>query len=187
MTGKHPSDALADWLLEHGIGSSLRTAPQIPDDAANIELLRDPYTITAISDAGAHLQMFNGAGNATWMLTHYVRDTGQCSVEEIVHSVTGKLATHFGLADRGTLEVGQAGDLTVFALEEIDLAPDVRVDDIPGGSWRYTRAPGGYRATAVNGVLTWDAGAVAGAVAGASTGASTGARPGAFLSASPRA
>ena len=174
VTGRHPSDALAEWLLEHGLGSSLRTAPQELDDAANIALLRDPHTITAISDAGAHIQMFNGAGNATWMLTHYVRDTGQCSVEEIVHSVTGKLAGHFGLADRGTLEVGQAGDLTVFALDEIDLHPDVRVDDIPGGSWRYTRAPGGFRATAVNGELTFDAGAA------------TGARPGSFLAASPR-
>jgi N-acyl-D-amino-acid deacylase len=176
-TGTHPSDALADWLLEHGLGSSLRTAPQVPDDAANVELLRDPHTITAISDAGAHIQMFNGAGNATWMLAHYVRDTGQCTVEEIVHAVTGKMATHFGLADRGTLEIGQAGDLTVFALDEIDLAPDVRVDDVPGGSWRYTRAPGGYRATAVNGSLTWDTTAATPA---------TGARPGTFLSARPR-
>ena len=115
--------------------------------------------------------MFNGAGNATWMLAHFVRDTGQCGVEEIVHAVTGKLADHFGLVDRGTLAVGQACDLTVFALDEIDLRPDERVDDVPGGSWRYTRAPAGYRATAVNGVLTFDAGAA------------TGARPGAFLTA----
>ena len=85
-----------------------------------------------------------------------------------------KLATHFGIADRGTLEVGQAGDLTVFALDEIDLAPDVRIDDVPGGSWRYTRAPGGYRATAVNGTLTFAAGAP------------TGARPGSFLAARSR-
>ncbi len=171
---QHPSDALADWLLANGLGSSLRTAPQDMDDDKAIALLRDPHTVTAISDAGAHIQMFNGAGNATWMLAHYVRDTGQCSVEEIVHSVTGKLASHFGIADRGTLEVGQAGDLTVFALDEIDLAPDVRVDDVPGGSWRYTRAPGGYRATAVNGSLTFAAGAP------------TGARPGSFLAARSR-
>jgi N-acyl-D-aspartate/D-glutamate deacylase len=170
-TGHHPSDALAEWLLRHGLGSMLRTAPQELDDAANIALLRDPHTVAAISDAGAHIQMFNGAGNATWMLAHLVRDTGQCGVEEVVHAVTGKLAAHFGLVDRGTLEVGQAGDLTVFALDEIDLQPDERVDDVPGGSWRYTRAPGGYRATAVNGVLTFD-----GAKA-------TGERPGAFLSA----
>ncbi|HZQ59130.1 MAG TPA: amidohydrolase family protein [Acidimicrobiales bacterium] len=173
-TGAHPSDALASWLLEHGLGSTLRTAPQELDDAANLALLRDPHTVAAISDAGAHIQMFNGAGNATWMLTHFVRDTGQCGVEEIVHAVTGKLAAHFGLLDRGTLEVGQAGDLTVFALDEIDLQPDVRVDDVPGGSWRYTRPPAGYRATAVNGTLTFD------------RDGATAARPGAFLTAGRR-
>jgi N-acyl-D-amino-acid deacylase len=170
-TGAHPSDALADWLLEHGLRSSLRTAPiQLRDDW-NVALLRDPRTLTSISDAGAHIQMFNGAGQATWMLGHYVRDTGLCSVEEIVHAVTGKIAAHFGLVDRGRVEVGRAGDLTVFALDEIDLQPDVRVDDVPGGSWRYTRAPGGFRATAVNGTLTFV------------DGAATGARPGSFLSA----
>jgi N-acyl-D-aspartate/D-glutamate deacylase len=173
-TRRHPSDALAEWLLTHGLASTLRTAPQELDDAANLALLRDPHTVAAISDAGAHIQMFNGAGNATWMLAHFVRDTGQCGVEEIVHAVTGKLAEHFGLVDRGTLAVGQAGDLTVFALDEIDLRPDERVDDVPGGSWRYTRAPAGYRATAVSGVLTFDGGAA------------TEARPGRFLTAGRR-
>ncbi len=172
-SGAHPSDALADWLLEHGLRSSLRTAPVELRDDWNVTLLRDPHTLTAISDAGAHIQMFNGAGNATWMLGHYVRDTELCSVEEIVHSVTGKMATHFGLVGRGTLALGQAGDLTVFALDEIDLRPDERVDDVPGGSWRYTRAPGGFRATAVNGELTF------------ADGAATHARPGSFLSAGP--
>jgi N-acyl-D-amino-acid deacylase len=171
-TGAHPSDALADWLLVHGLGSSLRTAPVQLDDEQNIALIRDPHTVAAVSDAGAHLQMFNGAGIATWMLTHYVRDTGLCSVEEIVHAVTGKHAAHFGLADRGTLEVGKAGDLTVFALDEIERAADVAVFDVPGGSWRYSRPPGGYRATAVNGTLTYDGGY-------------TDARPGRFLAAGP--
>lgn len=173
--GLHPSDAMAQWFTNNGLESSMRTRDQEMDEERAIELLRDPHTITGISDAGAHIQMFNGAGNATFMLCHYVRDRGLCSVEEIVHSVTGKLASHFGLADRGTIEVGQAGDITVFALDEIALHSEVRVDDVPGGSWRYTRPAGGYRATAVNGMLTYDGAAA------------TGARPGAFLAASPRA
>lgn len=171
----HPSDAMAQWIVTNGIGSSMMTAPQEMLEDEAIGLLRDPHTIAAISDAGAHLQMFNGAGNATWMLAHYVRDRQLCTIEEIVHSVTGKLATHFGLAERGTLEVGQAGDLNVFALDEIDVKPDVRVDDVPGGGWRYTRHPAGYRATACNGVLTF------------ADGKPTGERPGSFLSARPRA
>jgi N-acyl-D-aspartate/D-glutamate deacylase len=105
------------------------------------------------------------------MLTRYVRDTGVLTVEETVHSFTGKHARCFGLADRGVLAVGRAADLTVFALDELELHPDQRVDDVPGGSWRYSRRPGGYRATVVNGVPTF------------LDGAPTGARPGTFLGA----
>jgi N-acyl-D-aspartate/D-glutamate deacylase len=100
-----------------------------------------------------------------------VRDTGLLGVEEVVHSVTGKLAGYFGLHDRGTVEVGRAADLCVFALDELSLQPDVRVDDVPGGSWRYTRRPGGYRYTVVNGIATF------------AGGSSTGARPGALVAA----
>ncbi|HZP27551.1 MAG TPA: amidohydrolase family protein [Acidimicrobiia bacterium] len=171
--GLHLSDALADWLLENGIGSSLRTADQPMEEDAVVELVRDPCTVTGVSDAGAHIQMFNGAGNPTYMLTRYVRDTGLLTIEETVHAVTGKHARCFGLGDRGVVAVGRAADLTVFALDEIDLQPDERVDDVPGGSWRYTRRPGGYRATIVNGVPTF------------ADGRPTGARPGTFVAAGP--
>jgi N-acyl-D-aspartate/D-glutamate deacylase len=69
--------------------------------------------------------------------------------------VTGKHAAFFGLNDRGVLQVGKAADITVFALDEIALGRDVRVDDVPGGSWRYTRPDAGYRATIANGAPTY--------------------------------
>jgi N-acyl-D-amino-acid deacylase len=173
--GVHLSDALADWLLDNGLGSSLRTADQPIEADAVAELVRDPHTVTGVSDAGAHIQMFNGAGNPTFMLTHYVRDAGVLSIEEVVHSFTGKHARCFGLADRGVVAPGRAGDLAVFALDELALQPDERVDDVPGGSWRYTRRPGGYLATVVNGRPTF------------LDGHPTGARPGTFLGAAPPA
>ncbi len=172
--GLHPSDALAQWLLTNGLGSSLRTASQPLDEEAAVRLLRDPHTVTGISDAGAHIQMFNGAGNPAYMLARYVRDAELLSVEEVVHSVTGKHAEFFGFVDRGTIELGKAADLTVFALEDLSVQPDERVDDVPGGSWRYTRRPGGFRATVVNGVPTF------------ADGAATGARPGTFVGAGRR-
>jgi N-acyl-D-aspartate/D-glutamate deacylase len=119
------------------------------------ELIRDPMTVTGASDAGAHIQMFSGAGNATYLFTRYVRDAGLLSIEEAVHAVTGKHAAFFGLHDRGVLAPGKAADITVFALDEINLHRETRVDDIPGGSWRYTRPAGGYRTTIVNGEPTF--------------------------------
>jgi N-acyl-D-aspartate/D-glutamate deacylase len=151
----HLSDALADWLLKNGIGSSLRTSELPLDDALVCALIRDPLTVTGASDAGAHIQMFSGAGNATYLFTHFVRDTGLLSIEEAVHAVTGKHAKFFGLGDRGVLAPGRAADITVFALDEISLKHEVPTADVPGGSWRYTRPDGGYRATIANGVPTF--------------------------------
>jgi N-acyl-D-amino-acid deacylase len=173
--GLHLSDALAEWLLHNGIGSSLRTADNPLDEAVVCELIRDPNTVTGGSDAGAHIQMFSGAGNATYLFTRFVRDAGLLSIEEAVHAVTGKHASFFGLGDRGVIAPGKAADLNVFALDEIELHRDERVDDIPGGSWRYTRPDAGYRATVANGSPTY------------LDGRQTDARPGRMVGLSPTA
>jgi hypothetical protein len=49
------------------------------------------------------------------------------------------------------------------------LRPEERAYDVPHGTWRFTRAPAGFRATITAGVPTWI------------NGASTGARPGQVL------
>jgi N-acyl-D-aspartate/D-glutamate deacylase len=151
----HLSDALATWLLDNGIESSMRTAEWPLDEAKVCELIRHPLTVTGASDAGAHIQMFSGAANSTYLFTRYVRDAGLLSIEEAVHAVTGKHAAFFGLNDRGVLAAGKAADMVVFALDELELGRDQRVYDVPGGSWRYTRPDPGYRATIANGVPTY--------------------------------
>jgi N-acyl-D-aspartate/D-glutamate deacylase len=153
--GWHVSDALAEWLLGNGIGSSLVGTPDELDEDAVVAALRDPYTLTNINDSGAHLQLFCGAGQNVYLYTHYVRDTGQLSIEEAVHLLTGRTASFFGLADRGVITPGAAGDLAVFALDEIELRQEVRAFDVPHGTWRFTRPPAGFRATIVGGTPTW--------------------------------
>jgi len=167
--GWHVSDALAEWLLANGIGSSLVGTPDELDEDAVVAALRDPRTLTNINDTGAHLQLFCGAGQNVYLLTHYVRDRGLLAVEEAVHALTGRTAAFFGLPDRGVVAPGKAGDLAVFALDEIELRQEVRAYDVPFGSWRLTRPAAGFRATVVGGTPTW------------LDGASTGARPGTVL------
>jgi N-acyl-D-aspartate/D-glutamate deacylase len=168
-TGLHPSDALADWLLATDLRGNIRTTHRAIDDDAAVELLRKPCSLSGASDAGAHVQMFSGAGDSTYLLAHLVRDTGAVSIEEAVHAVTAKQAGFFGIPDRGVLRPGAVADLAVFALDELDPGTEVQRHDLPGGSWRYSRTPGGYRATVVAGTPTW------------LDGAATGARPGTFL------
>ncbi len=164
--GLHISDALAEWVVTNGIGSSLVGAPGALNEAAVVEHLRDPHTLTNINDSGAHLQLFCGAGQNVYLYTHYVRDTGQLAIEEAVHVLTARTADFFGLGDRGRLAVGLRGDLNVFALDEIELRQETRVHDVPFGTWRFTRPPAGFRATVVAGVPTWWNGAATGALPG---------------------
>ena len=167
--GLHVSDALADWLLRNGTGSSLVGTPDQLDEDAVVEALRDPRTLTNINDSGAHLQLFCGAGQNVYLFTHYVRDRQLMTVEEAVHVLTGRTAGFFGLHERGTIAPGKIGDLAVFALDEIELRQEIRAHDVPHGTWRFTRPPAGFRATIAAGTPTF------------LDGTATGARPGTVL------
>ena len=168
-TGLHISDALADWVLANGEGSQMMGIPERLSEVDIARAARDPHTLFNINDSGAHLQLFAASGEHLHLLTHYVRDTGLLSVEEAVHALTGRTAAFFGLTDRGTVEVGKIADLIVFRLDEIELRAEERAYDVPHGTWRFTRAPAGLRATIAGGEPTW------------LDGRATGARPGTVL------
>ncbi len=168
-TGLHLSDALAEWVGRNGIGSLIVGVPERLSEPDIVRAIREPRTLPNINDSGAHLQLFAGAGEHVYLLTHYVRDHGLLTIEEGVHALTGRPAEFFGLHDRGVVEIGRAGDLCVFALDELQLGEEERRWDVPYGSWRFTRSPAGFRATIAAGVPTW------------LDGAATGARPGEVL------
>ena len=157
--GDHPSDVLADWVLANGIGSRytklnvgrMSTREREMQDRA---FFARPDMIFGGTDAGAHLKMFCGGGSNLYLLTHWVRDTGELTVEQGVHFLTKRSTDFFSLHDRGEIAVGKRGDLNVFALEEIELHDLERVHDLPGGDYRFTRPSAGLRATMVAGVPT---------------------------------
>jgi N-acyl-D-aspartate/D-glutamate deacylase len=167
--GLHISDALAQWVLLNGIHSLMLGTPERLSETDIVAALRESRTLANINDSGAHLQLFAGAGEHIYLLSHYVRDAGLLSIEEAVHALTGRTASFFGLGDRGVLAPGKVGDLVVFSLEEIELGEEERRYDVPHGTWRLARKPAGFRATICAGVPTWLGGG------------STGARPGGFL------
>lgn len=167
--GMHASDAMAEWLLANGIGSTVHMAPFPKDEELTARLIRDPKTVGNISDAGAHLQMFCGGGENILILTKYVRE-GLVSLEEAIHALTGKLARHFGLSDRGIIRPGMRADITVFHMDEIERREEYKRFDVPTGdygiSWRYTRDAAPMRLTLVNGMPTFMNGRFTGALPG---------------------
>ncbi|OCC25158.1 amidohydrolase [Croceicoccus estronivorus] len=172
--GLHRSDAMADWILENGTLSTVHMAPFPKDEELTVELMRDRKTVGNVSDAGAHLQMLCGGGENALLLTKYVREEKKITLEEAIHVMTGKLAQHFFLNDRGVIAPGKRADIAVFNFDEIERAQMEKAWDMPDGKggtmWRFTRKPMPTRLTLVNGVPTFE------------NGAYTGTKPGQFLS-----
>jgi N-acyl-D-aspartate/D-glutamate deacylase len=100
------------------------------------------------------------------ILTKYVRDNKLLTIEEGVNVLTHKLASFFGLTDRGALKPGLKADITVFDIDEIERRPEYKAWDVPDGeggrTFRYSRPPAPMRLTMVNGVPTFEAGAFTG-------------------------
>ena len=162
--GGHPSDVFADWVLENDLRPGVLVTGVANSNVDEVaRLLTEPDTLVASSDAGAHVQMMCAAGDTTLYLTRHVRDRGDVSVEQAVHELSAKQADVFGFRDRGRIAPGLAGDLTVFALDELHWDEDVFVNDLPGGSRRLRRPAGGFRYTVANGAVTQEAGELTGA------------------------
>lgn len=68
-------------------------------------------------------------------------------MEKVIHKMTGKTAQRFGIRERGTLQVGNYADITVFDPEGLKVFPEE-----PG------RSAEGIRYVAVNGQLAMDDG-----------------------------
>ena len=162
--GQHPSDVLADWVLDNDLDPGVVAGGVSNDDIEEVgEILLHPSTLIGASDNGAHVAMFCAAGDSTLFLTRYVRDRGDLSLEAAVHELTGKQTAALGFGERGIITPGAAGDLVVFDLDELEWQQDSLVADLPGGGSRLRRPPGGYRHTIVAGEVVQTEGKLTGA------------------------
>ena len=120
-------------------------------------MLRDPHTVTGLSDAGAHVNLIFDAVAPTYQLVHWVRDRTRgerLPIEWIVQKQTQTNAELYGLADRGTLEIGKRADLNLIDFDRLSLGALEVHRDLPAGGSRILQPASGYLATYVNGVRT---------------------------------
>jgi N-acyl-D-aspartate/D-glutamate deacylase len=150
--GGHPSDVLADWVLENDLEPGVVGVDVTNADPEGVAaMLRHPAGIISNSDAGAHLQMMCATGDTTLLLARHVRERGDFTLEDAVWQLTGRQAATFGFGDLGVLAPGVRADLTVFALDELHWDSEEFVSDLPGGGPRFRRPAGGYRYTVTGG------------------------------------
>ena len=149
---KHPLDAMIEIALAEDLVTEFTfSGTRNTDPEAIASIIRSPYTILGVSDAGAHLNMIAGAEYSTQVLSQWVRDKGVLTLEEGVHKLTGMPAGYMGFTDRGRLEPGLAADIMVFDPDTIGALPKEKVPDLPNGEERIVIKAKGIEHTIVNG------------------------------------
>ena len=165
--GKDGVDAFLDLTLADDLENefTMKSFNSRPDRMA--ELLNDRSVLLGLGDGGAHLDMLCDAGYPTYVLGTWVREKKVLSLEEAVRRMTSDPADFFGIRDRGRIKPGLAADIVMFSEQEISSGgrPE-RLYDLPGGAKRMVMRSRGVEMTLVNGVVTWEKGALTGAAAG---------------------
>jgi N-acyl-D-amino-acid deacylase len=151
--GKDPVDLALDLALASDLQARFRMAVMNFDEKEVAELITDPHTIIALSDAGAHASQLCDACYSTHLLGHWVRDKKTFTIEQAVHNLTQRPAEMFGISDRGLLAPGRPADVVVFDPKTVGPGPLKRVHDLPAGADRLVSEASGIDAVIVNGQL----------------------------------
>ena len=115
------------------------------------QLITTEWAMPGLGDAGAHVSQMIDSGWATFVLSHWHRDTGVYTLEEAVRRMSAVPAGVLGLEDRGVLAVGKRADLNVFDVEALEERMPTIVHDFPFGAPRFIQRAAGYKATVCNG------------------------------------
>ena len=151
--GVDPLDLTLDLAVSSGLETRFRIPLANTNESAIAALLTEPFTVLGLSDAGAHASQLCDACFATHLLGRWVRDKGALTLEQAIDHLCTRPAAIFGLAGRGRLAPGCAGDVVVFDPETVGPGPLERVYDLPAGADRLISIPTGVRAVVVNGTV----------------------------------
>lgn len=164
--GVDPVQAFVDISRETR-GTAVFSFPFINQDHDGIEwMLAKDYCVLGLADSGAHVGQIMDAGQPTWFLSHWVRDTGMFELEEAVRRLTSDTADLFELTDRGRLVPGAFADVNVIDLDTLALPLPTAAYDFPLGAGRYVQHATGYDATVINGTVFMEHGEHTGALTG---------------------
>jgi N-acyl-D-aspartate/D-glutamate deacylase len=160
-------------LLVAGDGSAFMYRPANSYGDGNFDALREllssRFTVPGLGDGGAHCTLIADASNPTYMLTHWGRDRTrgeQLPVESLIKWHAHDTAALFGLHDRGVIAPGKKADINVIDFDALQVRRPEMAYDFPAGGKRLVQRADGYRATVVNGEITYLDGVPTGALPG---------------------
>lgn len=164
--GVSPAAAYIDYLVSTA-GEGLLYYPVLNGDLdAVAAMITTPDVVIGLGDAGAHVALTMDAGQPTYVLSHWVRDTGLLPLETAVRKLTAEGAELFGIPGRGVLRPGAYADVNVIDLDSLALATPELARDFPLGAPRYVQRATGYDWTLVNGAVLAEGGELTGELPG---------------------
>lgn len=171
-TGQKRLEVAYDHMLTRaGTGTLWQGSPDVVGwYNTTRERLAHPRVVPGISDAGAHLAIFQDGTTPTSMISFWGRDrkqgTGTLPLELCVQKQSRDTAYLYGLTDCGTIEVGKKADLNLVNMATLKIHDPVVVNDLPAGAPRWSQVVSGYEMTVCSGTVTFEMGRHTGAFPG---------------------
>jgi N-acyl-D-aspartate/D-glutamate deacylase len=151
-----PVDAFFDLALKEGLRTSFVGKLFQNVDAGVAPLLKHRASVITLSDAGAHLVYMCDAGFGLHFLAHWVRETGEFTLQEGIRRLTSEPAQRFRIPERGQLVEGAYADMLLFNPATVGISKSRSLCDLPGGGSRMVRDSQGVHGVWVNGVKVHD-------------------------------
>lgn len=144
-------DALFDISVDERMAARFSMLLLNFDEERVGALLRQPESLVALSDAGAHVSVLCDAGYATHFLGHWIRERNLFDWPEAVRRLTSMPADIYGIRDRGRLVPGAVADVTCFDPQRVSMNPPERVRDFPANAERYVATAEGIELVLIAG------------------------------------
>jgi N-acyl-D-aspartate/D-glutamate deacylase len=148
---KDPVEVFIDAALEKHLKQFFLQPLANENQDHVLEMMKNPRSVVTFSDSGAHVSQIMDSSLQTHLLSHWVREKQEVTLEEAVRMLSFVPASHWGLNGRGLLRKGWAADVVVFDPETVaPMLPELTYD-LPAGARRLKQKATGFMATVVNG------------------------------------
>ena len=99
--GKDPVEAFIDLALDKGLKQFYLQPLANEDQDQALEMIKHPRSVVTFSDSGAHVSQIMDSSLQTHLLSYWVREKGQVTLEEAVRMLSFVPASQWGLSGRG--------------------------------------------------------------------------------------
>ncbi len=149
--GKAPIDVVIDMALDKHLKQFFMQPLFNEDWDVVLFMMRHPRTAVTFSDSGAHVSQIMDSSLQTHMLSYWVREKNEFTLEQAVRKMTYDIASFWGLHDRGLVRRGKVADLVIFDPDTVAPRMPTLEHDLPGGAPRLKQKADGILATIVAG------------------------------------